>query len=70
MLLTLVYENASWAKELKDAERLTIYATSARYPTNDEHVTEDEALTAFKIALKVKDVVKNSLIEKGFEFYQ
>ena len=45
-LLELCSERADWADTIKDAEELTPFAITARYPGDDEPVSEPEARRA------------------------
>ena len=50
---------------LLDAEELSTYAVSARYPGEDEPVTEPEAKRAIYIAETVREVLRSYLIARG-----
>ena len=54
-LLELCSEQGSWPDTLKDAEELTPFAVTARYPGNDEPVSEAEARRAIEIAKQVRE---------------
>jgi HEPN domain-containing protein len=54
-----------WIEEIKDAEELTPYAVTARYPGVDEVVTENEAVQAVDIAFKVRNTIRKVLTEEG-----
>ncbi len=54
-----------WIKKIKDAEELTPYTISARYPGMDEPVTEEEAHHAVDLASKVKKTIRKVLAEDG-----
>jgi len=54
-----------WIEKIKDAEELTPYAISARYPGMDEPVTEDEANHAVDIASNVKKAIRKVLADDG-----
>ena len=60
-LLELCSEHVSWADSLMDAEELTPLATTARYPGDDEPVSEPEARRAIEIATHVRDTVRIAL---------
>jgi HEPN domain-containing protein len=66
-LLELCAERAPWAEQLRDAEELTPYAITARYPGEDEEVREDEARRALEIAARVRQAVRTALKAEGFE---
>lgn len=54
-----------WIEEIKDAEELTPYAVTARYPGVDEVVTENEAVQAVDIAFKVRNTIRKVLTDEG-----
>jgi HEPN domain-containing protein len=54
-----------WIEKIKDAEELTPYAISSRYPGLDEPVTEDEAHHAVNIASKMKKTIRKVLTDDG-----
>lgn len=56
-LLELCAEDADWAAGLAEAEELTPYAVTARYPGEDEAVTETEARRAVEVAARVRQIV-------------
>jgi HEPN domain-containing protein len=62
----LVPQEASWTEQLRDAEELTPYVITARYPGEDEEVTEDEARRAFDVAVRVQEVVRRALADEEF----
>jgi len=64
-LLELCQEQSDWAKELSDAEELTPFAITARYPAHDEPVTEVEARRAVDIAGGVREAARTSLQKEG-----
>jgi HEPN domain-containing protein len=64
-LLELCGEEAPWAESLLDAEELSPFATTVRYPGEEEEVTEQEAVRAINIAAKVCDVVRGALRQEG-----
>lgn len=57
-----------WIKELAEAEKLTPYALTTRYPGEDEEVTKEESEDAIRIALNLKQIVRDVLIQEGIEF--
>lgn len=59
--------NNSWVKKLKEAEQLTPFAITTRYPSEDEEVTKKEAQIAIKIAEMVKQKIKKALTGEGFK---
>lgn len=65
-LLDLCSAAAAWADRLRDAEELSPYAATARYPGEDLVVSEAEARRAVEIAERVRDTVRAALQEEGF----
>ena len=65
ILLELCSEHADWPKELEDAEELTQYVITTRYPGEDEVVTREEAQRAVEIAQRVRKQVQTALEELG-----
>ncbi len=66
-LLDFCAARASWAEQLRDAEELNPYASTARYPGEDLEVNEGDAHRALEIAGQVKEVITDALREKGFQ---
>ena len=64
--MELCAETAEWPKIISNAEELTPFAITTRYPGEDERVTRKEALRAIDIAANVRKVVKNALKQDGF----
>jgi len=64
-LLELCSDRPDWAEMLKDAEELTPFAITARYPGEDEHVEETEARRAVEVAAHVRVVVGAALRDEG-----
>lgn len=64
-LLELCGEGAYWVESLLDAEELSFYAVTTRYPGEEEEVTREEALRAIDLATLVKDTVKTKLAAVG-----
>jgi HEPN domain-containing protein len=60
-LLELCGEETSWIKSLMDAEELTFYAITARYPGTEDEVAAEEALRAIKLATLVMESVSKAL---------
>jgi HEPN domain-containing protein len=69
-LLKLCGKHAGWVQALKDAEELTPYAITARYPGEDEVVTREEAQRAVEIAQRVRTQVRTALEELGLKLPQ
>ncbi|MCK4292755.1 MAG: HEPN domain-containing protein [Planctomycetes bacterium] len=67
ILLKLCSNLAAWAQTLKDAEQLSPYAITARYPGEDQEVTEAEAKQAIELARKVRTQVRNALEQLGLK---
>ena len=67
-LLELCDEKSKWAEKVYEAEELTPFAITTRYPGEDEKVTRKEALRAIDIATKVRQVVRTDSEKKGFPF--
>jgi len=67
-LLELCANQADWAERLREADELTPYAITARYPGEDEEVSEVEAHRAVEIALRVRQTVRQSLRQEGLSF--
>jgi len=66
-LLELCSEHANWAAKLQDAEQLTLYSITTRYPGEDEEVTESEAGQAIDLAQQVRTQVRTALKQLGVE---
>lgn len=64
-LLELCADKGKWVGGLHDAEGLTPFAITARYPGEDEAVTEEEARHAIEIATLVRHTVRTALAEEG-----
>jgi HEPN domain-containing protein len=60
-LMELIPPGAPWVAEIEAAETLSAYAVSARYPGEDEPVTEEEALEAIEIAAIVRNRMRKVL---------
>jgi len=66
-LLKLCGKHATWSQNFIEAEELTPYAITTRYPGEDKEVTEDETISAVKIARKIRDHVRTELKLLGME---
>ena len=64
-LLELCADKDEWVDGLHDAEGLTPFAITARYPGEDEAVTEEEARHAIEIAVLVRYGVRIALTQEG-----
>jgi len=60
-LLELASPMADWGTALDDAESLTVFAVSVRYPSDDDSVTEREARQAIQIANLVRETIDQSI---------
>jgi HEPN domain-containing protein len=65
-LLELCREHGSSLDGLSDAEELTPYAITLRYPGEDEEVTADDAVRAMEVAELVRRTVRQRLSELGY----
>ena len=65
LLRELCAKHAAWSEELRDAEELTPFAITARYPGDDEPVDEAEARRAVEIAMGVRERVRKALDAEG-----
>lgn len=63
-LLELCSEQGSWADSLREAEVLTPFAVTTRYPSGIEEVTIGEACRAIRIAEQVRQVVRQVLMQE------
>ena len=66
-LIELAQQVRAWPESLLDAETLTPYAITARYPSEDEPVSADEAEQAITIADQTRQLVRQALAEVGIE---
>lgn len=55
-----------WIVEISDADELTPYAVTTRYPGIDDRVTRKDAVYAVELAKKVRKVVRGVLRAEGF----
>jgi len=60
-LIELCAEKTSWQPELKDADTLTVFATTTRYPGLSDRVTKKDVLEALTIAVQLRNAVKKRL---------
>lgn len=67
ILLELCGERADWPVKLKDAEELTSYVITARYPGEGEEVTKADAARAIEIAQQVREQVRTALQQLGLK---
>jgi len=54
-----------WLVEISEADELTPYAVTTRYPGVDDRVTGKDAVYALELAKKVRKVVRRVLKEEG-----
>jgi len=66
LLLEMSSGHTAWVKDLREAEILTDYAVTARYP-GAEKVTKKDAELAVKTAVKVRNVVRKALKQEGLK---
>jgi HEPN domain-containing protein len=66
LLLEISSDHAAWVKDLREAEILTDYAVTTRYP-GAEKVMKKDAEFAVKAAVKVRNVVKKALKQEGLK---
>jgi len=64
-LLELCAEKGDWARDLPEADELTPFAITARYPSEQEAVTREESLRTIEIALKVRETIRKALEREG-----
>ena len=66
-LLELCAQKANWTQDIQDAEELTLYAITARYPEESEEVTAEDAHRAIAIAEKVRKIIHEVFLGKGIK---
>jgi HEPN domain-containing protein len=66
LLLEISSDHAVWVKDLREAEILTDYAVTTRYP-GAKKVMKKDAEFAVKAAVKVRNVVKKALKQEGLK---
>lgn len=64
-VVELCAEHGVRADDYKDAEELTPFAITARYPGDDEPVSESEARRALTIARALRERVRSNLAVEG-----
>ena len=64
-LVELCQQSREWPQSLLDAEELTPYAITARYPGEDLPVTRQEAQKAIDIAEHTQSLIRIALTEMG-----
>jgi HEPN domain-containing protein len=55
-----------WIVEISDADELTPYAVTTRYPGIDDRVTRKDAIYGVELAKKVRKVLRRVLRAEGF----
>jgi HEPN domain-containing protein len=55
-----------WIVEISDADELTPFAVTTRYPGIDDRVTRKDAIYAVELAKKVRKVVRRVFRAEGF----
>ena len=65
LLLELCAKSATWAEVLEDAELLTRYAITTRYPGEGPEVSREKARAAVEIATRVRETVREALVTEG-----
>lgn len=66
-LLKLCGRHTPWVKEIQDADLLTPYAITARYPGIEKKVTKQETIKAINIAEQVRQQVRTALKQLGVD---
>ena len=66
-LLELCAKKANWTKDIQDAEELTLYAITARYPGESEEVTAEDANRAIAIAEKVRKIIHEVFLDEDIK---
>jgi len=64
-LIELCPMSEAWKSSVIDAEELSPYAISTRYPGEEDEVSKQEALRAIEIAEQVRNLVRKALMKKG-----
>lgn len=67
MLVESCSDTAEWADTLQDAEILTRYAMTTRYPGDDRQVSLPDASRAIGMAVRVREAVRAALAEEGVD---
>jgi HEPN domain-containing protein len=68
LLLEMCARKGNWALQLEEAEMLSSYASTLRYPNDNIKITKNDAIKAVEIAVRVKEAVRNALMEEGLKF--
>jgi len=67
VLLELCSEQSTWPETLEDAERLSRYALTTRYPGVECEVILEEARQAIAIAARVREAVRADFVRIGVD---
>ncbi|MEE9297144.1 MAG: HEPN domain-containing protein [Phycisphaerae bacterium] len=67
LLLELCEDSAGWVSTLYEAERLSRYAITTRYPHEDRDVSVEHGRQAIDLAVRVRDIVRTELIRAGID---
>lgn len=59
-------QGENWPKNIEDAEELTPFAITTRYPGEDAEVVKEEAVRSIEIATRVRDTVRAALSMQGY----
>jgi len=59
--------NTIWIEKIKNAEDLTPFAVTTRYPMLEEKVTENEAADAVNMASMVRKIIRKALMDEGLD---
>ena len=65
-LIEIAEEVNEWPENFRDAEELTPYAVTTRYPGEDEPVSAQETIRAIAIAEQTRRIIRKSLVQEGF----
>jgi HEPN domain-containing protein len=63
--LDLCSPQAEWAEDLREAEELTPFAITTRYPGEDEEVTQEETTRSLDLAERVCTTVREAIRDMG-----
>ena len=66
-LLELCAKKANWTQDIQDAEELTLYAITARYPEESEEVTPEDAHRAIAIAEEVRKIIHKAFLDNDIK---
>ncbi len=66
-LIEIAHQSRNWPEALLEAEELTPYAITTRYPGEDEPVSFDEARRAIDIAEQTRRLIQEALADGGIK---